>query len=734
MDELKRLDCLIQLQVLNQRSNVEPDNLRQFKGLVISDGEIDDLLARSVGQPVIESLNPPPEKEQQIVIKMLAELEARLQKRRSAASRQNIFLPLQFLSDTFHLTAFEEQCLIICLAVELDKKYAKFYGYLHDDVMRRQPSVGLALDILGGSFEDKIKARRFFTKSASLFRHQLLHFVKDSSDGSQTLFSTSLKIDERIANMLLGIPCIDNRLQNLVLLTATDERHDHVTLDVKAQSRLRDLAYSVFSANKTNNENLLLHFHGPYGTGKQSLAKTICFELGITLLIVDFDRLADGHLPMEELLKLIGRETALHSAALCLLGFDTFISDGSNHQRVMLLKEMLRTFSRLTFLIGSKPWNPPEFNDKEIFISLEFPNPDDKSRKFFWENKSAEVARIADSTNFGELAGKFRLTPGQIRNSLFAARNLALWRHGPGGLVTADDLHAACRNQSRTKLGALLCKIKPKYEWKDIILPEDQMFQLREICNHARYRHIVYGQWGFDRKLSYGKGLNALFSGPPGTGKTMAAEVIANELGLDLYKIDLSQVVSKYIGETEKNLEKIFQEAGTSNAILFFDEADALFGKRSEVKDAHDRYANIETGYLLQKMEEYEGISILATNLRSNMDEAFVRRMTFIVELPLPRETERRAIWEGIWPDSTPRSERLNLDFVARRFEITGGNIRNIALAAAFMAADNGGIVDMNHLVHATRREYQKMGKIVAEGEFGEFDAQKTCFPAKGEQ
>jgi SpoVK/Ycf46/Vps4 family AAA+-type ATPase len=214
----------------------------------------------------------------------------------------------------------------------------------------------------------------------------------------------------------------------------------------------------------------------------------------------------------------------------------------------------------------------------------------------------------------------------------------------------------------------------------------------------------------------------------------MAAEVIAKELGLDLYKIDLSQAVSKYIGETEKNLDKIFQEAGTSNAILFFDEADALFGKRSEVKDAHDRYANIETGYLLQKMEEYDGIAILATNLRSNMDEAFVRRMNFIVELPFPREKERRAIWEGIWPDTTPRSERLDLDFVARRFEITGGNIRNIAIAAAFMAVDNGGIVDMKHLVHATRREYQKMGKIVSEGEFGEHSAQYTCFPTRGEQ
>jgi AAA+ superfamily predicted ATPase len=723
VDELKRLDLLIHLQVLNQRNNDTADNLRQFKGLVISDGEIDVLLSQSAGQSANETQYSPPDEEQQILKDKLVECEAYIRKRRDTAYRQNILLPLPFLSDTFHLTTFEEQCLIICLAVEVDKKYAKFFGYLHDDVTRGQPSVGLALDILCGSFEEKIKARRFFDNSAPLFRYRLLHFVKDSSDGSQTLFSRCLKIDERIANMLLGIPCIDNRLEDIVQLATTDERPDLVTLPVETKSRMRDLVSSLFSANKQTNENLVLYFHGPNGTEKQSLAKSICHDVGIPLLIVDLERLADGRLPMEELLRLAGREAALHPAALCLKNFDTFIRDDNDHQRVTLLKEMTRTFSRLTFLIGSKPWNPPEFTDNEIFISLQFPVPDDKTRKIFWENTSAEVGRMADGIDFGELAGKFRLTPGQIQNALLAARDLALWRHGPGGVVTTEDLHAACRNQSHTKLGALSCKIEPKYGWKDIILPDDQMYQLREICNHARYRHIVYGEWGFDGKLSYGKGLNALFSGPPGTGKTMAAEVIAKELGLDLYKIDLSQAVSKYIGETEKNLDKIFQEAGTSNAILFFDEADALFAKRSEVKDAHDRYANIETGYLLQKMEEYEGIAILATNLRSNMDEAFVRRMNFIVELPSPREKERRAIWEGIWPDATPRSERLDLDFVARQFEITGGNIRNIALAAAFMAADNGGIVDMKHLVHATRREYQKMGKIVTEGEFGEYNA-----------
>jgi SpoVK/Ycf46/Vps4 family AAA+-type ATPase len=199
----------------------------------------------------------------------------------------------------------------------------------------------------------------------------------------------------------------------------------------------------------------------------------------------------------------------------------------------------------------------------------------------------------------------------------------------------------------------------------------------------------------------------------------MAAEIIAHELSLDLYKIDLSTVVSKYIGETEKNLSKIFAEAESSNAILFFDEADALFGKRSEVRDSHDRYANIEIGYLLQRMEEYEGVVILATNFRKNMDEAFVRRLHFAVEFPFPNERDRRRIWEGVWPLETPRGDDVDLDFMARRFEMAGGNIRNVALGAAFLAADNSGELRMAHLLHATRREYQKMGQVVMDGEFG---------------
>ena len=224
-------------------------------------------------------------------------------------------------------------------------------------------------------------------------------------------------------------------------------------------------------------------------------------------------------------------------------------------------------------------------------------------------------------------------------------------------------------------------------------------------------------KWGFGAKLSLGKGINALFVGPSGTGKTMAAEIIAQELQLDLYKIDLSGVVSKYIGETEKNLDRIFTAAENANAILLFDEADALFGKRSEVRDSHDRYANIEVSYLLQKMEQFEGITILATNLRQNLDEAFVRRLAFTVHFPSPGEADRRRIWEGIWPSAVPLGQDVDLAFLARQFKLTGGNIKNIALAAAFLAARNGTVISQTHLLQATRREFQKLGKALSEVE-----------------
>jgi len=239
----------------------------------------------------------------------------------------------------------------------------------------------------------------------------------------------------------------------------------------------------------------------------------------------------------------------------------------------------------------------------------------------------------------------------------------------------------------------------------------------------VRHRRTVLERWGFDRQLAMGKGVNVLVAGPSGTGKTMAAEIVAEDLGLELYKVDLSTMVSKYIGETETNLDRIFVAAREANAILFFDEADSIFGKRSEVKDAQDRYANIEVGYLLQKMEEYDGVVMLATNLRKNMDDAFIRRMHVTIDFPAPEEPDRLRIWRKVFPEEAPLADDVDLTFIARQFKLSGGNIRNIALLSAFLAAEDGDSIHMSHVVRAIKREYQKLGKLIMEADFGPYMA-----------
>jgi SpoVK/Ycf46/Vps4 family AAA+-type ATPase len=312
------------------------------------------------------------------------------------------------------------------------------------------------------------------------------------------------------------------------------------------------------------------------------------------------------------------------------------------------------------------------------------------------------------------LAGRFRLTPDQIADAVQAVAHVA---YGRGEQPSADDLFAAARARSDADLAGVARKIEPTHDWSQIALPDDTLRQLRELCQQVVERHQVLDRWGFSRHLSLGKGVNALFAGPSGTGKTMAADIVARDLGLDLYKVDLSGVVSKYIGETEKNLARIFTAAENANAILLFDEADALFGKRSEVRDSHDRYANIEIAYLLQQMEQYEGVAILATNLRQNMDDAFVRRLQFVVEFPFPDAEQRARIWELQFPDEADRDPGIDFDLLAGQFRITGGSIKNVVLAAAFLAASEQAPIGTGHLIQATRREYDKLGKVLTEAE-----------------
>ncbi|ODA40657.1 ATP-binding protein [Desulfosporosinus sp. BG] len=725
LDELNQLDRIIHLHILKQQQVRSVDPLQQFRGLVLSEEEIVGLLGDvSVLPKNNESCKLREMKIEQIRESLRAEA-LRIRERREASLNNGIYLSLNHLAQIFNLTHFEQQCIIICLAVELERKYGKLYAYLQNDVTRQKPDVELILKLLCPVPQERLEARSVFSPQAPLIKHGLLQLADNSPGDLIPLISRNLKLNDRIVDFLLEFGQIDVRLAPVASLVLPGADKSGKFQGLETRQRVKEFLYSYFGESGSVGEGVVFYCHGKYGAGKKLLVESLCDEFELPLIYGDTERMLDSWIPFGELMQLLGREAALQGAILCLVNFDHLLDRGDKSLlQLESMIEAVQTYSRLTFLLGRRPWNPQGVLKGTVFIDIEAPAPDVTARQNLWEELSEEYLG-ADTPAFNpdwrELAGKFRFTPGQIRDALAVAHHRALWCPAGDRQVTMADLYAACQAQSNQKLSSLAQKLKPGYTWDDIILPLDRLKQLQEICSQVKYRDVVFDQWGFAGKMSYGRGLNALFSGPPGTGKTMSAEVIAGELQMDLYKIDLSQVISKYIGETEQNLQRIFDEAATSNAILFFDEADALFGKRSEVRDAHDRYANIETAYLLQKIEEYDGITILATNLRNNMDDAFVRRMRFIVDFPFPDEVHREKIWRHMFPEDTPRNEDLDLKFLAKKFRIAGGDIKNIVLAAAFLAAGETVAIGMEHLIRATRDEMHKNGKLCLKEDFGEY-------------
>jgi hypothetical protein len=341
----------------------------------------------------------------------------------------------------------------------------------------------------------------------------------------------------------------------------------------------------------------------------------------------------------------------------------------------------------------------------------------DEGRNAGWRRETAAAGIELSEADLSGLAGRFTLTPGQLRAVVATAQDLAAM-HGD---TAARHLAGAARLTSDQSLGRLASKVVCRHGWDDLVLPAATVRRLCELAGAIRQRHVVYGGGGFGARVAAGAGIKALFAGASGTGKTMAAGVLARDLELDLYKVDLSGVVSKYIGETEKNLDRIFRAARAANAIVFLDEAEAIMGKRSDVKDAHDRYANIEVAYLLQKLEEHEGIVILATNLRRNIDDAFNRRMQYVIDFSRPAEPERERIWRGMFPAGAPLDPDVDFAFLAKEFDLSGGDIRNVALDAAFLAAHDGGVIAMRAIVEALSRQMVKEGKTPTGTDFRQY-------------
>jgi AAA+ superfamily predicted ATPase len=615
---------------------------------------------------------------------------------------------LALLSDVLGLEDFDLDVVIIALAPELDLRYERLYSYLQDDVTRRRPTVDLALNLLCRTAAEKIEWRRRFLPEAPLLRHGLIELVADPAQGaSPPLLAHYLRLDGQILRRMLGQDGLDAPLASFCELVLPYASAVAADASSATASALAALAASARAAARP----LLLHFHGPAGTGRRRTAEALAASLAAPLLAVDLNLALARTEPWGRTFAALFRQARLDGALLYFDGVDALEGEERRRERRELLRMASAEGGMVAILAGQRTPG----RDTAGAVAISFDVGRFEGRRAQWQKALAAAGITIERGEIDALAGRFRLTADQIDDAVVAARGRALWRGalavGPDAAPGSADLFAAARAQSGHELLGLARPIEPKHSWADIVLPSDQLARLHEICVRATLRHIVYDRWGFDKKLSTGRGLSALFSGPSGTGKTMAAEIIAGELGLDLYKIDVSQIVSKYIGETEKNLDRIFQAAETANAILFFDEADALFGKRSEVKDAHDRYANIEVGYLLQKMDEYEGIAILATNLRQNMDDAFIRRLHIVVEFPFPGEDDRRRIWSVIFPPEAPLAPEVDFNRLAREVRLSGGKIRNIAVSAAFQAASANGVIGMSELLEAARREYEKSGQ-----------------------
>ncbi|MGW2474179.1 ATP-binding protein [Streptomyces sp. NPDC001665] len=597
---------------------------------------------------------------------------------------------LTALETAFGLTPLDTEILLIALVPDLDDRFEAFYGYLNDDVTRRRPSIGLALGLCGVSPADAV-ARGRLAAAAPLRDAGLLL----AEDLERPFLSRALRVPDRVTAHLLGDDTRDPRLADV---TARWEAVGGVG-DPAALARV--LADGV----------PLVYLSEDQGGAGTALAASALERAGRRVLGVDLARLAADPAPADAVRALV-REARLTGAGLVCAPLDAV-----SREHPQLLR-LLTGAPVPTVMVGRVPWDASWSAVPPLLVHA--PRVEPSARGALWGEVYGRTGAgpVPAGVDPDHLLAPFLLTPEQVRGAALSAAQTARL---DGGNLTADHVRLGARAQNAAGLDRLARRIEPAVTWDDLVLPPDAHAQLRELTARARHRDRVLGEWAMRPGGGRGRGVSALFAGDSGTGKTMSAEVIAADLGLDLYTVDLATVIDKYVGETEKNLERIFTEAAGVNGVLLFDEADAIFGKRSDVKDAHDRYANVESAYLLQRMESFDGLAILATNLRANLDDAFTRRLDLVVDFPVPDAEQRLTLWNRCLGPTLPRAADLDLPFCAENFELAGGNIRSIAVTAAYLAADTGGEVTMATLIHAVQREYQKLGRLTLASEFGPY-------------
>lgn len=615
----------------------------------------------------------------------------------------------------FELDRLEEFLLFLSMAVSYDTKYESLFGYLQGED-KSLPALRLAFSLY--ELTNKISPAekgRLLAQKGRLFNH----LVTGDQNHSGPPGSRKFMITGRVYAFMKEQRFLAPELEPLVTPYQQEELHP-VYIRQETVDRLSRLI-GIYAGKKEGCCHII-HLYGEKGNGRHFSVKHAAAGNGYNVLFADAARLTDGRLPEIDLaVRILKREAILTHSILCFVDPNCCGDDEEASRPRLpppaldyLLKRLAGGFPFFIWLTEEKAGYLTDY--PLHFMTIQSPMLTVAERIVLWKKFSEEYS-LSDDIDLLLYANQYILSAGGIREVL--ARAGMMCRGEKAEVLTPKLLLASIKQQSVNQLGRYAALVHSVFTWDDLVIDEDQRRQMQMICDQVRYRNVVGEEWGFHKKSPYGRGICALFFGSPGTGKTMAAQVMANELGMDLYRIDLSQMVSKYIGETEKNISALFHKARNINALLFFDEADSLFAKRSEVKDSNDRYANSETAHLLQKLEDYGGITILATNYANNIDEAFKRRIKFMIHFVFPAEDVRRRLWTTIIPPQAVYEEEIDFEFFARNFELAGSNIKEILTNAAYLAAAKHRGIANEDIVEAVTLNYAKYGKILTSEDFG---------------
>lgn len=723
-DELARIELLIRAQVIRwQFSGACAGSERDWGMVVVSQAEVERYLNApfalpgSLPEDVGEQIKP--------WWDQAARLRVGIDKLCADGSLAN--LRLLRLTNLFRLGTAETDILLLCLIGEIDERYRRLFGYLQNDATKQLPSVELVTQTLRLSLPEIGACRDFFSPAGNLRGNHLIVMGGDAA-GEESLPQRSLRIDDRVASYLLGADDPDPRLSGILQTECADGVFPIFTR-AETSSFIAALPNALRLRLADQNESVRLMLLGTDPRLSAKVARATCDSLKIPLLEFDVRGSLRSSQPWELLVDVAYREARLRDAALYFRGCESLLCAEQNGGRWDYLELAATEFRGLTIAETDSVALPPGAVSDAKFWQLDLPLPDFEIRKNIWLARlpgSIELSLTEDDRSrlATDLASAFQSTESQIEDAITGARNLAR-REDPASVsLDAGKLFEACRRQAARRLVTFAQRIEPRKNLSldDLVLPEPNKRQLVELRNRIRFHRELFHRTGFEQTMRLGKGLLALFAGASGTGKTMAAEALASGQGVDLYKVDLSAVVSKWIGETEKNLSRVFAEAENSNGWLFFDEGESLFGSRGDIKHAQDRMLNLEVNYLLQRIEEFSGVVILATNLRQNIDDAFLRRIAALVEFPHPDAESRAAIWKKLTPSIEHRDfDDQQLARLAPRFELSGGNIRNIVLDAMFRACSSEqNTLTLRHLAGGIGREYQKLGRPITSSEFGE--------------